>query len=129
MVRKIIFICLIFPYSILWSQVDIAIDRFGDPFIYTEWESFTTESTEGKLINDHILFLESDGDSLWIGTEGGLILYYNGFWKSWTADDGLPWKVVPQRVSEVSGVVLWILSTQWVIIVPFFTMMDRDGLP
>jgi hypothetical protein len=46
----------------------------GDPFVYTEWQTYTKESTNGKLINDHIFFLEADGDSLWIGTEGGLWL-------------------------------------------------------
>ena len=57
----------------------------GDPYVYTHWESFTSESTNGALINDHIFFLRPDGDSLWIGTEGGLVLYYHGTWKSWTA--------------------------------------------
>jgi len=66
----------------------------GKPFVYTQWESFTRESTNGALINDHIFFLEPDGDSLWIGTEGGLVLYYHGTWQSWTEADGLPWRVV-----------------------------------
>jgi len=66
----------------------------GEPYVYTEWESFTTESTNGALVNDHIFFLEADGDSLWIGTEGGLVLYYNGTWQSWTEEDGLPWNVI-----------------------------------
>jgi ligand-binding sensor domain-containing protein len=65
-----------------------------EPFVYTNWQSFTTESTNNQLINDHIFFLEADGDSLWIGTEGGLILYENGIWRSWTEDNGLPWNVV-----------------------------------
>ncbi len=66
----------------------------GEPYVYTEWESFTTESTHGKLINDHIFYLKADGNRLWIGTEGGLVLYENGEWSSWTMEDGLPWKVV-----------------------------------
>ena len=57
-----------------------------EPFVYTQWESFTTESTGGQLINDHIFFLAPDGDSLWIGTEGGLVLYHEGTWKSWTEE-------------------------------------------
>jgi len=82
MLRTIFFICFVLSYSVLWSQPENTVDPDGDPFIYTEWQSFTTESTQGGLINDHIFFLEADGDSLWIGTEGGLVLYYNGVWKS-----------------------------------------------
>jgi len=108
MFSKIFFIFLIFSFNIVWSQSENAIDRFGEPFIYTEWESFTSESTVGKLINDHIFFLESDGDSLWIGTEGGLILYYNGLWKSWTSDDGLPWNVVMGIVKDHKTGELWL---------------------
>ncbi len=66
----------------------------GEPFVYTQWESFTSESTQGGLVNDHIFAVRSDGDSLWIGSEGGLSLYYDGTWKSWTEKDGLPWRVV-----------------------------------
>ena len=68
MLRKIIFTCLALSYSLGWCQSES--ERGGEPFIYTEWQSFTTESTEGRLINDHIFFLEADGDTLWIGTEG-----------------------------------------------------------
>jgi hypothetical protein len=66
----------------------------GNPYVYTQWESFTHESTHGGLVGDHILFLEADGDSLWIGTDSGLSLYYHGTWRSWTEADGLPWRVV-----------------------------------
>ncbi len=79
-----------------WSeeQSNPSVKLAGEPYVYTEWESFTTESTDGALINDHIFFLKADGDRLWIGTEEGLVLYENGKWKSWTMEDGLPWKVV-----------------------------------
>lgn len=66
----------------------------GEPFVYTEWESFTVESTKGGLPNDHIFALKADGDRLWVGTEGGLALYENGEWTHWTEEDGMPWKVV-----------------------------------
>lgn len=66
----------------------------GEPFVYTRWESFTKESTNGGLLNDHIFAVRADGDSLWIGSEGGLNLYYNGTWQGWTEADGLPWRVV-----------------------------------
>lgn len=99
---------MIFSYSIGWSQSEKTTDVFGDPFVYTEWESFTKESTGGKLINDHIFFLEADGDSLWIGTEGGLVLYYKGSWKSWTTEDGLPWNVVMGIAKDHKTGELWL---------------------
>jgi ligand-binding sensor domain-containing protein len=77
-----------------WGQSRHAPKLAGMPYVYTQWESFSRESTHGGLVNDHILFLKSDGDSLWIGTEGGLSLYDHGTWKSWTEADGLPWRVV-----------------------------------
>jgi ligand-binding sensor domain-containing protein len=80
----------------------------GDPFVYTEWESFTTESTAGALLNDHIFFLAPDGDSLWIGTEGGLVLYHDGAWKSWTEDQGLPWRVVMGIAKDEKRGDLWL---------------------
>ncbi len=66
----------------------------GEPYVYTEWETFTTKSTEGGLPNDHIFALKADGERLWVGTEDGLALYENGIWKHWTEEDGLPWRVV-----------------------------------
>lgn len=64
----------------------------GEPFVYTKWQTFYAE--DGGLPNDHIFALKADGDRLWVGTEGGLALYENGAWKSWTEEDGLPWNVV-----------------------------------
>ncbi len=76
----------------------------GEPYVYTEWEAFTTESTHGGLINDHIFGLTADGNRLWIGTENGLVLYENGKWKHWTEEDGLPWRVVSSiAVSPKTG--------------------------
>ncbi len=64
----------------------------GEPYVYTEWETFYAE--KDGLPNDHIFVVRADGDSLWVGTEGGLALYRDGRWTSWTEADGLPWKVV-----------------------------------
>ena len=80
----------------------------GEPYVYTHWESFTKESTHGALINDHVFFLEADGDSLWIGTEGGLILYSDGTWQSWTEADGLPWRVVMGIAKDRKTGDLWL---------------------
>ncbi|MBD3274497.1 MAG: regulator [Candidatus Marinimicrobia bacterium] len=80
----------------------------GVPFVYTDWETFTTESTDGGLVNDHIFFLRADGDKLWIGTEGGLVMYQNGNWTSWTQEDGLPWPVVSSIAKSEKTGELWI---------------------
>jgi ligand-binding sensor domain-containing protein len=61
------------------------------PRVYTEWETFHVQD---GLPDDHIFALCADEDRLWVGTEGGLALYRNGEWKSWTEKDGLPWNVV-----------------------------------
>jgi hypothetical protein len=91
-----------------WCQQDNKMPPAGRPFVYTEWQSFTTESTAGELVNDHVLFLKTDGDSLWIGTEGGLILYTKGVWKSWTVKDGLPWNVVIGIAKDQKTGDLWL---------------------
>jgi ligand-binding sensor domain-containing protein len=80
----------------------------GEPYVYTEWEAFTTEATNGALVNDHIFFMETDGDSLWIGTEGGLVLYYDGTWQSWTEADGLPWNVIMGLAKDEKTGDLWL---------------------
>ncbi len=91
-----------------WCQSAAGAALAGEPYAYTRWESFTTESTHGGLVNDHIFFLEADGDSLWIGTEGGLVLYHNGTWQSWTEADGLPWRVVMGLAKDHKTGDLWL---------------------
>jgi ligand-binding sensor domain-containing protein len=103
-----IYFLILILYGIGVCQSDSNVDKLGEPFIYTEWQSFTAESTNGKLINDHIFFLEADGDSLWIGTEGGLVLHYNDTWQSWTDKDGLPWNVVMGIAKDHKTGELWL---------------------
>ena len=91
-----------------FAQHDDSDVLVGEPYVYTEWETFTKESTDGGLINDHIFFLEADGDSLWIGTEGGLVLYHEGEWHSWTEEDGLPWNVVMGIAKDDKTGDLWL---------------------
>jgi len=91
-----------------WGPLQRTPAPAGHPYVYTRWESFTTESTDGALVNDHIFFLEADGDSLWIGTEGGLILYHGGHWRSWTEADGLPWRVVMGIAKDPKRGDLWL---------------------
>lgn len=104
----VILVAFIFLAPQGWCQTDTTITLAGEPYIYTEWESFTEESTHGGLVNDHIFFMEADGDSLWIGTEGGLVLYENGTWKSWTEEDGLPWKVIMGLAKDPKTGELWL---------------------
>ncbi len=66
----------------------------GLPFVYENWEVFTTENTKGGLPNDHIFSLRADGPRLWIGTEDGLVCYQDGKFKNWNKKDGLPWQVI-----------------------------------
>ncbi|MCP4693930.1 MAG: regulator, partial [Desulfobacterales bacterium] len=74
----------------------------GEPHVYTERETFYAE--KDGLPNDHIFGVRADGATLWVGTEGGLALYRDGRWKSWTEADGLPWNVViGVAVSEKTG--------------------------
>ena len=91
-----------------WAQTAPAPELAGEPYVYTQWESFTTESTDGALVNDHIFFLEPDGDSLWIGTENGLVLYHDGTWQNWTEADGLPWRVVMGIAKDHKTGDLWL---------------------
>ena len=65
-----------------WAE-QVATDDLGLPYVYTDWETFTTESTDGGLPNDHIFYVRPDGDRVWVGTEHGLGLYENGKWKNW----------------------------------------------
>jgi len=79
-----------------------AAELEGEPFVYTEWEVFYAE--EGGLPNDHIFSITAEGDTLWVGTEGGFAKYEGGEWRSWTEVDGLPWNVVTDiAVSEKTG--------------------------
>ncbi|HUU09810.1 MAG TPA: regulator [Phycisphaerae bacterium] len=68
-------------------------EPIGMPYIYTEWEQFTTKD---GLPNDHIFAVKVDGDRVWIGTENGLACLDKKTRKirSWGEDDGLPWRVV-----------------------------------
>jgi len=63
------------------------------PYVYTRWEHLTVAD---GLPDDHVFALKVDGDSVWIGTEGGLARYdkRTGKVRSWTEKDGLPWRVV-----------------------------------
>jgi len=64
------------------------------PFVYTNWEHFTTSD---GLPNDHILSVAVSGNDVWVGTENGLARIDKKSGKvaeTWTIENGLPWKVI-----------------------------------
>jgi ligand-binding sensor domain-containing protein len=65
----------------------------GLPYVYTKWKQFTVSD---GLPNDHIFAVKVDGPRVWVGTEEGLAMIdkRTGKIKSWSEQDGLPWKVV-----------------------------------
>jgi len=75
------------------TSVSSAVGKRDIPYVYTQWEHFTTK--EG-LPNDHIFAVKADGSYIWIGTENGLARLDKRTReiKSWTEEDGLPWRVV-----------------------------------
>jgi len=74
------------------------------PFLYENWEVFTSKSTQGGLPNDHIFFVRAYDDRVWIGTENGLACYQDGKFKHWGEKEGLPWHVVAAiDVSPLTG--------------------------
>jgi ligand-binding sensor domain-containing protein len=78
------------------------------PFPYTQWKTYY--SADMGLPSDHVFTIKSAGDSLWVGTEGGLALFENNTWKSWTEKEGLPWNIIMGiDVSEKTGDV-WLAS-------------------
>ena len=105
--RSTVLIIFLIAYSLNAQSLEQNMDG-AEPYVYRQWQTYTVESTHGKLINDHIFFLESDGDSLWIGTEGGLILFENGNWHSWNEQNGLPWNVVMGIAKDHKTGELWL---------------------
>jgi len=108
MIKVVTYVSTILISNVIFGQTMNDTSYSGEPFVYTDWQSYTTESTDGQLIHDHIFFLEADGDSLWIGTEGGLVLYHNEQWKSWTTKNGLPWDVIMGIVKDDKTGELWL---------------------
>jgi len=102
MMRFILTIVLLGGLLPVWSLGEESPELTGEPYVYTEWETFYAE--ENGLPNDHIFSLKADGDRLWVGTEDGLALLEDGKWKVWQEKDGLPFKVVSSiAVSEKTG--------------------------
>jgi ligand-binding sensor domain-containing protein len=77
------------------------------PFVYTDWEHFTTAD---GLPNDHVFTVKVDGHRVWVGTEDGLACYdkRTGKFETWKEEDGLPWRVVSALDVDRKTGDLWI---------------------
>lgn len=77
--------------SLLFGQESSV--KVGRPFVYTDWEHF---GKEDGLPNEHIFALAVADPYVWIGTEAGLARLdkRTGDIRSWTEEDGLPWRVI-----------------------------------
>ncbi len=90
----------------LWAGPDDkpAPDSTGLPYVYTRWIPYTTKN---GLPNDHIFSVAAASNEVWVGTEDGLAVIDKTSGKvkrTWTMDDGLPWKVVSGiAVDEKTG--------------------------
>jgi ligand-binding sensor domain-containing protein len=77
------------------------------PFVYTDWQHFTTSD---GLPNDHIFAIKADGHRVWVGSEDGLACYdkRTGKFQTWKEKDGLPWSVVSALDIDKKTGDLWI---------------------
>ncbi len=72
---------------------------------FGNWHSYTKHD---GLPADKAYCVRIDGDRVWVGTSGGLALFENGKWKTYTVVDGLAHNyVIAIDISELTGD-LWI---------------------
>ncbi|MGD8376408.1 MAG: regulator, partial [Acidobacteriota bacterium] len=95
------------PILLVAALVAPAVPAENLPFVYTDWKQFTTKD---GLPNDHIFAVEVAGPMVWIGTENGLARLdkRTGKIRSWTEEDGLPWRVVSSLAWNEKTGELWI---------------------
>ncbi len=73
----------------------------SDMPVYGNWKSFTTEN---GLPADKAYCVRIDGDRVLVGTSGGLAVYENGKWTTYTTKDGLGHNgVLAIDVSKLTG--------------------------
>jgi len=80
-----------FIQKTMWIATWSGVNRVqGDPLIRDSWTSFTTESTNGGLIDNWVYAIEiGENNNIWFGTEGGLSLFNGKQWKNWNHKNGL----------------------------------------
>lgn len=103
--RIVVLLFLVTATGCAWCTESETPPLQGDPYIYTDWETFYKED---GLPSDHIFTLKADGDRLWVGTEDGLALYENKHWKSWTKENGLPFNIVTGLAIDKKTGDLWV---------------------
>ena len=84
-----------------------AVSDLDLPYVYTEWQQYTVED---GLPNDHIFAIEVAGPWVWIGTEDGLARLdkRTGEIRSWSEEDGLPWRVVSAIAADPETGEVWL---------------------
>ena len=77
----------------VWVTPALAQAEHGLPYVYTDWKQFTVAD---GLPDDHVFAVKVHGQHVWVGTENGLarIDKKTGKIRSWSEEDGLPWRVV-----------------------------------
>ena len=80
-----------FTNTSMWVATWSGVNQVqGDPLIHDSWTSFTTESTNGGLIDNWVYAIEiGENNNIWFGTEGGLSLFNGKQWKNWNHKNGL----------------------------------------
>jgi ligand-binding sensor domain-containing protein len=100
--------------SVIASGVSgrVWIGTTGDGLFCLDNDTFTRHDTHTGLPNDHITALLTDkDDTVWAGTAGGLGLWHEGRWFSFTSKNGLPEDTIDQMQEDPSGN-LWFACNQ-----------------
>jgi ligand-binding sensor domain-containing protein len=87
----------------LWFAGDEGAVRY-DPET-GDWQAF--ESRPGTIPNRPVTAIVEDDDGLWLGTDGGGTVFYDGSsWETWASDDGLGGNHVEAITQDGAGA-LW----------------------
>ncbi|MDP3314032.1 hypothetical protein [Lutibacter sp.] len=87
-------------FSVADNKKDLE-KNFESMPIFGNWESFTSEN---GLPDDKTYCVRIDGERILVGTHGGLAVYENKKWKTYTKEDGLAHNgVISIDVSELTG--------------------------
>ena len=80
-----------FIQKTMWIATWSGVNRVkGNPLIRDSWTSYTTENTNGGLIDNWVYAIEiGKNNNIWFGTEGGLSFFDGKQWKNWNHKNGL----------------------------------------
>ncbi len=89
------------PTTTTGNRYSAILKAAGEMPVYGNWKSFTKEN---GLPADKAYCVRIDGDRVLVGTSGGLAVYENGKWKTYTTKDGLGHNgVLAIDVSKLTG--------------------------